>query len=235
MSFLPTQTSTDEASSGHSVAVLPVGSFEQHGDHLPLTTDTLIACIIAREIAEAHALMLLPPVTISCSHEHAAFAGTVSISATTLTAVISDVQESLQQQGIDKLVLVNAHGGNYVLGNIVQQGNVEGVRLSLFPGSKDWTAARESAGMETNNHDDMHAGELETSILLHRFPEVVRDSYVDADHFAGDRSDLLVAGMAKYTTSGVIGKPSAATAEKGKAALKSFVSGFVYHLEALHR
>ena len=96
-------------------------------------------------------------------------------------------------------------------GKRIRQGNVEGVRLSLFPGSKDWTAARESAGMETNNHDDMHAGELETSILLHRFPEVVRDSYVDADHFAGDRTDLLVAGMAKYTTSGVIGEPSAAT------------------------
>ena len=217
MTYLPTQTTTDIAKAKPTVAALPVGAFEQHGDHLPLATDTLIACIIASEIANAHNLLLLSPITISCSHEHAAFPGTVSISASTLTAVISDVQASLDQQGIRKLVLVNAHGGNYVLGNIVQQANVDEARIALFPGPADWNAARQAAGMETNGHEDMHAGELETSILLHSHPELVRDTYTHADHTANDRSELLTAGMAHYTASGVIGKPSLATAEKGKA------------------
>jgi Creatinine amidohydrolase len=63
------------------VAVLPVGSFEQHGDFLPLITDTVVACLIARRVSADYGLFLLPPVTLSCSHEHSGFAGTVSVSA----------------------------------------------------------------------------------------------------------------------------------------------------------
>jgi creatinine amidohydrolase len=71
--------------------MLPLESFEQHGDHLPLTTDTLIACIIANRLAATYNLLLLPPVTMSCSHEREDFAGTVSISSQTLIAIIGDV------------------------------------------------------------------------------------------------------------------------------------------------
>ncbi|MGH1493658.1 MAG: creatininase family protein [Acidimicrobiales bacterium] len=241
MSFLPTQTSADEAqrSADHAhqrsqIALLPIGAFEQHGDHLPLTTDTLIASVIAKELANSYHLFLLPPISIACSHEHAAFAGTVSISASTLCSMIEDIQESLSTQGVDKLVLINAHGGNYVLGNIVQQANVGGPSMSLYPTSSDWGAARQSAGMETNGHEDMHGGELETSILLHAHPEVVRNSYVSADHIANDRPELLVKGMAKYTTTGIIGRPSLATAEKGKLALEALVYEFLDHMDGLH-
>lgn len=232
MSFLPTQTSVDEAQRKSEIAVLPVGAFEQHGGHLPLATDTIIAGIIAKELAEAYDLFLLPPITIGCSHEHADFAGTVSISASTMIAIIDDIRESLASQGIHKLVIVNAHGGNYVLGNIVQQANVDHPNVMLFPTSKDWNVARAAAGMETNGHEDMHGGELETSILLHAYPEVVGDNYTDADHLADDRSQLLVHGMRHYTTSGIIGRPSLATAEKGEAALASLVQEFKPSLEA---
>jgi len=235
VSFLPTSTSVDEADRNAEVAVLPIGAFEQHGGHLPLTTDTLIACIIAKEVAEAYDLFLLPPITIACSHEHAAFAGTVSISATTLATLISDVQTSLEQQGIRKLILVNAHGGNYVLGNIVQQANVEEPRMALFPGRADWDQARQAANMETTSHEDMHAGELETSILLARLPEVVDDSFEKADHAADDRQLLLVLGMENYTTSGVIGKPSAASPEKGDLALQSLARALPNYLSVLSR
>ncbi|GAB7007361.1 hypothetical protein JCM18899A_48360 [Nocardioides sp. AN3] len=113
-----------------TVAVLPVGSFEQHGRHLPLGTDTLVACAIANAIAERYDVLPLPlplplpPITISCSNEHADFAGTVSISATTLFQVVRYVQASLEQRGVRKLVLVNGHGGNDVLSNVVQEANV---------------------------------------------------------------------------------------------------------------
>ena len=79
----------------------------------------------------------------------------------------------------------------------------------------------------------MHAGELETSILLHANPELVRDGYEAADWVADDRRHLLTTGMGEYTRSGVIGRPSLATAEKGKALLASLVDSFVSVLEVL--
>src|SRR6266540_1178503 len=232
MELLTTASSRDERQRAAQVAVLPVGSFEQHGDILPLITDTAIACVIAREVAAAYGLFLLPPLTISCSHEHASFPGTVSLSARTLHAVIEDIRGSLRQSGIAKLVLVNGHGGNYVLSNIVQEANVGGPTMTLFPTRTDWDTARRDAGLETNAHDDMHAGELEVSLLLHAWPDLVGADYKSADHEA-ERPLLLVCGVAGYSNSGVLGRPSLGSAEKGGKVLHSLVENFEAHLSAL--
>jgi creatinine amidohydrolase/Fe(II)-dependent formamide hydrolase-like protein len=93
--------------------------------------------------------------------------GTVSISASTLTAVIDDIRASLDAQGIIKLIIVSGHGGNYVLRNIAQQANTAGPRVLLFPTGDDWATARRAAGLTSTGHEDMHCGEAETSILLH--------------------------------------------------------------------
>jgi creatinine amidohydrolase len=226
-------TTQDEQQRGANVATLPVGSFEQHGPALPLVTDTLIACLIASRIADAHDLLLLPPVTISCSHEHADFAGTVSISARTLHAMVEDIRESLRKTGISKLVLVNGHGGNHVLSNVTREANVGGSHVTLFPARDDWDAARREAGIATTASEDMHAGELETSLLLYAHPEVIREELQPPDHLANTRTHLLVTGMRAYTDSGIIGQPSLATAEKGKAALTSLTASFADHLRLL--
>lgn len=217
------------------MAVLPVGSFEQHGSHLPLATDTLIACAIAERIATDHDLFLLPPVTIACSHEHTAFTGTVSIRASTLYAVLADVLESLSASGITRLAVVNGHGGNYVLSNVVQEANTRGRRAVLFPRVEDWTTAREHAGLVTGPHEDMHAGEGETSILLHAAPKVVRPAYRDADHIANERTHLLTLGIAEYSTSGVVGRPSLASETKGKLLLSALSGLFLDYLEQLDK
>ncbi|KPI14634.1 Creatininase [Actinobacteria bacterium OK074] len=208
------------------VAVLPVGSFEQHGPYLPLATDTLVACAIAREVAAAYPVHLLPPVTISCSHEHAGWPGTVSISSVTLHAVVRDIADSLARSGIDALVVVNGHGGNYVLGNVVQESAGRDPLMALFPAAEDWESARERAGVETSLLSDMHAGEIETSILLHCHPELVRPGYESTDFVADDRRHLLTLGMSGYTESGVIGRPSLASAEKGQRLLAELVESF---------
>jgi creatinine amidohydrolase len=232
--LLPTATSRDEQDRGASIAVLPIGSFEQHGDYLPLSTDTLIACAIAAEIADTYDLMLLPPVTISCSHEHTGWRGTVSISARTLHAMIADVAASMRSEGVDRLLLVNGHGGNYVLANIVQEASIGEPIMALFPARDDWHDARRAAGLATDHHSDMHAGELETSILLFVAPEAVRPGFEAADHEANDRQLLATVGMRGYTSSGVIGRPSLASAEKGEALLAAFVTLARPHIDALN-
>ena len=232
---LPTATTADEKARDAKCALLPIGSFEQHGDYLPLITDTVVASAISRELSNAYLLLQLPPVTISCSHEHSAWPGTVSISSSTLHFMVNDIYGSIANSGLTSLVILNGHGGNYVLANIVQEGNAQGKRMALFPSGADWTEARQSAGLVTSNREDMHAGELETSILLHANPELVRDGYHAADWVADNRRHLLTTGMREYTRSGVIGRPSLASAEKGKAVLASLVDSFASVLEILQR
>jgi creatinine amidohydrolase len=219
--MLPTTTTTDAASVHAAVAVLPVGSFEQHGPYLPLVTDTLIATAIAASIAGHHQnVFQLPAIAYGCSHEHASFPGTVSITATTLSAIVADITESCAHQGITSLIIVNAHGGNAVLTNLAQQANVHGpLRVGLYPSREDWAEARIAARITSSSHDDMHAGELETSVLLAAYPDYVRDGWNTTDHGAPDRRYLSTLGISAYTDTGVIGQPSQATKEKGLGAL----------------
>lgn len=228
-------TSRDEGERSAEVAVLPVGSFEQHGAFLPLITDTVVACAIAKRISDDNRLFLLPPVTVSCSHEHSAFPGTVSVSASTLTAIVGDMVRSLEASGIHKLIIVNGHGGNYVLSNITQEANVNVRRMALFPARADWDAARVAGELSTSTSEDMHAGELEVSILLHVLPELVGGKYSDpaTDVHASSRPHLLTTGMQGYTDNGVIGSPSLGTAEKGKAVIDSLAESFQAHLRLL--
>jgi creatinine amidohydrolase len=229
--MLPTARSSDVG--GKTVAVLPVGSFEQHGPSLPLATDTVIAFEIARRAAEAYDLLLLPPVCFSCSHEHSSFPGTVSISASTLAAMIDEIRADLDRSGISRLVVVNGHGGNSVLSNVVQAANAQRPVMLLYPTSTHWTLARETAGCTTTNHQDMHAGEAETSILLTSTPDLVGPGWQDNDHEADDRALLTLLGMAGYTRTGVIGRPSLATTEKGQALLDSLVAQLAEPLKVL--
>jgi creatinine amidohydrolase len=122
MDLIPLITTADVHERRPAVAVLPIGSFEQHGPYLPLATDTIVAVASANRVAAAYNVLLLPAVTMSCSHEHAAWPGTVSITHTTLTAIISDVVNSLHAQGIGKLAIINGHGGNYFLSNFTDRG-----------------------------------------------------------------------------------------------------------------
>lgn len=143
-------TTTADSATASTVAVLPVGAFEQHGPYLPLGTDTLIACAIASSISQHHNVFQLPPVAFGCSHEHAAYPGTVSISATTLAAVVADITESLAHQNIAAFIVVNGHGGNAVLTNVVQQANHPRtpMKVGLYPSRDDWAEAHIAAGIK---------------------------------------------------------------------------------------
>lgn len=215
------------------MAILPVGAFEQHGPHLPMNTDTVIAVAIAERICQKTSSLLLPPLPISCSHEHYGFFGNLFISSETLGKFIRDVIDSIEHSGIKKIAIINAHGGNYVLRNIAQEVNLINQRLLLWPTNQHWQNAVSFAGVESTIHEDMHAGEIETSILLYLAPELVRKDMIQ-DHQASDRSYLHLRGVKEYTSSGVIGFPSLATAKKGELLLESLVKSACKDLEELN-
>ncbi len=105
--------------------------------------------------------------------------------------------------------------------------------MALFPTSDDWKQARRDAGCTSDHSEDMHAGELEVSLLLHADAEIVRDGYQKTDHLIYPRPHLLVTGMKGYTDTGVIGLPSEGTPEKGAAILASLSRSFAAHLDLL--
>ncbi|BBX88049.1 creatininase family protein [Mycolicibacterium aubagnense] len=110
------------------------------------------------------------------------------------------------------------HGGNAVLTNSVQQANRSGaaITLGLYPSREDWDHARTAAALVSTMHDDIHASELEASILLAAYPDYLRDGWASAEHAATDLRYLTTVGMRAYTSSGVI-YPSYATADKATA------------------
>jgi hypothetical protein len=133
---------------------------------------------------------------------------------------------------LSELVGALEHDGQHARAVAVLEKH-QSVLTWLSPSGADWAEARKSAGLVTSSHEDMHAGELETSILLHIAPEVVRNGFDTADWLANDRRHLLTTGMGAYTRSGVIGRPSLASADKGKALLASLVVSFASVLEML--
>ena len=134
---------------------------------------------------------------------------------------------------MEQLAIVNGHGGNYVLSNVVQEANVEGRRVVLFPQSKEWTEARIAAGVVTSNREDMQRRRSRDIDHACQTSGTRRASFRDADHLADERRHPLTVGIRGYTETGIIGRPSLATAEKGRALLDSFALQFKDHLGIL--
>jgi creatinine amidohydrolase len=175
-----------------TVALLPVGAIEQHGPHLPLSTDAVINEGIIRGTLEhvpvGLVLLVLPAQTVGLSPEHTSFAGTLSVRDTTLLEAWTDIGRSVARTGIRKLIVFNTHGGQKTLVDLVA------MRLRSELGMLVVRATYFAFGTPTGLFDaaesahDIHGGEVETSLLLHLRPELVRTAAL-AD-FAGLPSEL---------------------------------------------
>lgn len=225
-----TSTYLDLERSGVDTAVLPIGAIEQHGPHLPLSVDWFQGEIVARQVAERLNAFLLPGMPFGCSQAHQGFRGTISLAPETLGAVVKDVVKSLLEQGFRRIAVLNFHGGNLILKLAVRDLN-----LSQSLGKIVLVSPGQDAGPRLNEilegyADEQHAGELETSVMLHAAPDQVGPLRID--HVPGGGPvyfDYLL--MKEFCPDGVWGRSSLATAEKGRLAVDAMVNHTVDYLQ----
>ncbi len=218
-----TNTYVDLEDSGVDTAVLMVGAIEQHGPHLPLSADWFVGDAVARGVAQRLDAYLLPGIPIGSSHAHRGFRGSVSISHETLGAVVRDITLDLLDQGFRRIALINSHGGNLMPKITTRDINLsqgKGKLVQLHPSQA--AAERLSAILDTALEDEQHAGELETSLVLHLAPEQVGPERVDHLPDAGP-VHFDYRPMRDFCPDGVWGRSSLASAEKGRRALEAMI------------
>jgi creatinine amidohydrolase len=231
---LAAQTWTDVEAADARVALLPVGSTEQHGPHAPLGTDHLAAAAVAEATAEAvdEEVLVAPTVPVGVSEEHRAFAGTLWVGEDTFRAYVGEVVESLAYHGVDHVVVVNGHGGNVaalreVCGRLTRDEVAYTLPFTWFDG----VASDLPMG---------HAGARETALLRHVVPDLVREERIaEAREHAADRWGEWVAGVNlaydtdEFAENGVVGDPAAGDAEAGEALLAGAAAALCELLDAM--
>jgi mycofactocin precursor peptide peptidase len=218
---LGTVTSSQLLSTSPSI-IIPLGSTEQHGPHLPLDTDTRIATAVARgAMASLKARLeqewlVAPAIAYGASGEHQSFAGTISIGTEALATLLLEYGRSATRWA-QRLLFVNGHGGNVdALNGAVQRLRAEGRDAAWYPCAVPG--------------GDAHAGHTETSVLLHISPtDVLTDRWLAGNQ--APLSDLLPSmrrgGVAAVSRVGVLGDPTTATAAEGKRIFGAMVDGCV--------
>lgn len=213
-------------------AVVAIGAVEQHGAHLPVGSDCIIAEYLAGRIAEALNAYLLPTFPISSSIEHRLSRGTVYLQATTLASVIRDLAESLRFSGFRRLVIVNGHGGNWIIKPTIRQINRDFPDFRAVPVHAD-IGIPHAAGVLEHLHGDIHAGEFETSVMMHIHPELVGAIEPAVDASFPPQSFMDYFDSTELATRGYWGYPHKATAEKGKRLLDITLERALAYLQAI--
>ncbi|WP_207592122.1 creatininase family protein [Halomontanus rarus] len=230
---LTAATWTDVADCETDLAVLPVGSTEQHGPHAPLGTDVLTAEAIADAGVERFdgEVVRAPAISIGVAEEHRHFPGTMWVSPDTFRSVVRESVESLSYHGFDRVVLVNGHGGNVgalreVAGTISRHDEAYAVPFTWF---------------DAIDADDMgHGGPLETALLRHLRPDLVREDRIDAAREGGAPGwgewvsyTNLAYDSAAFSENGVVGDPAAGDADRGHELFDEAAAALVALLEAV--
>ena len=225
------------------LALLPVGSIEQHGLHLPLDVDAHDADRLCRDVAAAcrpPRPLVLPLVSYGVSYHHDDFAGTVSVSPDTLARLVHEIGMSVSRQGVLKLVIVNGHGGNGPALNFAAQLINRDAGIFTCVDTGETSDAEVEAMAEAKN--DVHAGEIETSTTLAWRPQLVQMARARrsmprlSSEYLGFSSSKAVpwyARTAAMSESGVLGDPQRASQDKGRRMWAAMVRNLVALVEDL--
>lgn len=239
--FLPRLTSREirEMPKEDALIVLPIGAVEQHGPHLPVYTDTLIGEGLLTQTFEHFTaddnIWLLPPVPYGKSTEHLGMAGTITLSASTLQAVVMDIAKSVKESGFKRLVLFNTHGGNHDLLNMISREIRIETDLMVFRLNSTEGDVLQELVSEKERKYGIHGGEVETSMVLDLKPGWVdmEESPVDFIRLPEETKHLYLKGgcyfawvMDDISFTGMAGDATKATASKGKE-INSKTSAFL--------
>ncbi len=221
--------------------LLPIAATEQHGPHLPLATDRMIGWHFAWSLHQKipHKVLVLPPVAVGCSSHHMDFPGTLTVTHSSFAGYIEDVLESVVEHEFRRLIILNSHGGNQGIGQVLfEQLGPEVTQLVWITW---WKLAFEGLSniTETPVGGVGHAGEFETSLMLHIAPHLVKKDLIEPGQnqktFDWAESDMLRSAkasvyrsMLEMTTNGVFGDPTAATAKKGEQISNLVVQSLKY-------
>ncbi|MEN9506011.1 MAG: hypothetical protein RI958_1937 [Actinomycetota bacterium] len=225
--------------SDRSIIVQPLGAIEQHGPHLPLSTDSVVATAVAEATVERFGdeldLWLLPTLSVTKSNEHAWSPGTIWLSATTLLAVLDDIGRCVATTAAKRLVFLNGHGGNSALVNVanrelrLRHGLMTFLAHPGVPADQGGVSPAAELGM------GVHGGTDETSMMLHLAPHLVRMELAErrVPERLADNRYVRFGGRVSFGwlsndfgPDGYIGDPTPATAELGAELFEGAVRGF---------
>ncbi len=221
---------------GRRTAVLPLGSTEQHGPHLPLGTDTWIGDALAERLCAAvDDALACPTLRVGCASEHLAFPGTLDLRPETLEAVLRDVIASLARHGVERVFVFSAHGGNVApLAAMLPRlaAACAPVRVAAYTDLERLTAvlhAAAVAGGVSPGAGGHHAGEIETSMLLALRPGVVRTAAMAPGLLteAADAQALFYPDLRRHAADGTVGDPCAADPVRGVRYLDAWTAVLV--------
>ncbi|MBI4722598.1 MAG: creatininase family protein [Candidatus Stahlbacteria bacterium] len=225
------------------IALLPVGSLEQHGPHLPLSTDAFDAYWLAKEAVKRVASpkpVILPPINYGISYHHMAFAGTISLSPETLISLIYDIGCSLVTYEVKKLLIINGHGGNSPALKCAAQ--KLGFEKKIFVVIDDGKISASEQKEICSTQNDAHSGEYETSTSLANRPELVKLNGLvkevpkfPSPYLAWDSANQVswVFTTDKLSKSGVLGDATLASKDKGDKLWEAHIKNLAEFIEYL--
>ena len=224
------------------IAVVPIAATEECGDHLPVGTMTIILDVVARRVSEnlKETTLLLPTMPLGTSGLHLGTPGTIALEWSTMMDVVKDLIESLLAQGIRRVAVINGLGGanlttvcpreNYIVKTAVRQANYDHAELDAIWVQPFTVAGKELQAILGSAQDDVHAGELATSVMMWLDSAAVKGLSPDFVSPAG-KEYLDFVSFKSLCPGGVWGRPSLASAEKGRLALEAAQRRTVEYIE----
>lgn len=225
------ESTADEIERGNNgTAVLPIGSTEQHGPHLPMATDFIIAGSVAKKVAEKTGAYLLPALPISTCREHMGKKGSVWMNPDTFYNMVRDIVLCLKEQGFKKVVIILGHGGIFIANPVVRELNATNPDIKVIKiDFSQFTQSPEMQGiLECKNN--LHACESETSLMLYLREELVRKEKIVDSVPDVPRDYLNYGSIFQYSKCGVWGMPSLASKEKGERIFNVYVEKCINYI-----